>query len=250
MGLFRKIVKNVLPYYFVKKYQGYTASRKTEKAYEFINWLRFANAGMLDEGNIYCFEYAINNLPSNNPIIEIGSFCGLSTNLISFYLNVFKKNNKIITSDKWIFEGAEKQDAFLEGSSITHTEYRTFVKETYIRNITFFSKNNIPFTIEEFSDDFFQLWNSGVIAKDVLGRDVKLGGGISFAYIDGNHTYEYAKRDFNNIGKCLDKGGFILFDDSGDNSQFGVNKLMKDICENSNYNMIIKNPNYLFKKIK
>src|SRR5688572_31321356 len=75
-----------------KKWQR--KKQKKHTPFEFVDWLRFANAGMLDTGNLYCYEYAIKNLPSDNPIIEVGSFCGLSTNLIAFYLQQFSKNNK------------------------------------------------------------------------------------------------------------------------------------------------------------
>jgi hypothetical protein len=224
-------------------------SQKQAKPYAFVSWLKFANAGMLDNGNIYCVEYAIENLPSNNPIIEIGSFCGLSTNLISFYLRKFNKPNNLITSDKWIFEGAEVPDAFLEGSNITHNEYKAFVKETYIRNISFFSKDHLPYTIEQFSDDFFKLWSEGKLETDVNGRKIELGGKISFAYIDGNHTYEYAKRDFENVDRYLEIGGFILFDDSADNSGWEVCKVIDEIKKGGKYEIVINNPNYLMKKI-
>lgn len=49
---------------------------------EYISWLSFANAGMLHAGNIYTMNYAIENLPSNSPVLEIGIFCGLSTYVI------------------------------------------------------------------------------------------------------------------------------------------------------------------------
>lgn len=224
-------------------------NERQAKPYEFISWLKFANAGMLNNGNIYCFEYAIKNLPSNNPVIEIGSFCGLSTNLICFYLKKFNKSNDLITSDKWIFEGAEKSDELLEGSDITYQQYRTFVKETYIRNVSFFSNNHLPFTIEHFSDDFFKLWSENKIENDVMGRKIQLGGKISFAYIDGNHSYEYAKRDFQNVDKFLEIGGFILFDDSADNSGWGVCKVIDEIKKENKYEVVINNPNYLLKKI-
>ncbi len=126
--------------------------QKQAKPYEFISWLKFANAGTLDNGNLYCFEYAIEHLPSNSPVIEIGSFCGLSTNVISYYLQKFNKLNKLITADKWIFEGGENANEFLTGSNITHNEYKLFVKESYVRNTAFFSKNHLPYTIEQFSD--------------------------------------------------------------------------------------------------
>lgn len=214
----------------------------------YINWLTFANAGMLNKGNIYSINFAISNIKSKSPVIEIGSFCGLSTNLISHTLRVKNKTNIIYTADKWMFEGAEK-DNFLTESCISHKEYREFVKNTYIRNVGFFSKENLPYTIEDFSDDFFRKWENQVIATDIFGRNTLLGGPISFCYIDGNHTYEYAKRDFENTDKFLEVGGFVLFDDSADSNPFGLTKLMREIERNGNYLLALKNPNYLFQKI-
>src|SRR5689334_22875641 len=111
----RRILNRVMGLFLKFKY---LFSRRKAKPYEFINWLKFLNAGMLNDGNIYCFEYVIKNLPSRNPIIEIGSFCGLSTNLISFYLREFNKSNHLITSDRWIFAEADVP-TFLQGSNIT-----------------------------------------------------------------------------------------------------------------------------------
>lgn len=215
---------------------------------EYINWLGFANAGMLNQGNLYCFEYAIEHITSSNPILEIGSFCGLSTNAISYFAQKHNRRNKFITSDKWLFEGAETETN-IPNSNLSYSEYRDYIKESYIRNITFFSKVNLPYTVEELSDDFFELWFKEETVKDVLNREVKLGGKISFCYIDGNHTYEYAKRDFENTDKYLEVGGFILFDDSFDGSPFGCSQLMKEIKKNLNYKLVIKNPNYLFQKV-
>ena len=83
----------------------------------------------------------------------------------------------------------------------------------------------------------------------VFERNITLGGSISFAFIDGNHSYDFAKRDFENTDKFLEPGGFILFDDSADNCTFECRHLMKEIEVNPNYEMVVKNPNYLFKKI-
>ncbi len=224
-------------------------TQKNAHPYPFIEWLKFANAGMLDNGNTYCFEYAIRHLPSDNPIIEIGSFCGLSTNLISFYKKTFNKKNKLITADRWVFEGGENPDYCLEGTNITNEEYKQFVKESYIRNISFFSKDDVPYTIEQFSDDFFGLWENNVLMDDILDRPVQLGGKIAFAYIDGNHTYNFARRDFLNTDKFLDKGGFILFDDSADYSDWEVSRVVKEVMRTGRYEVIVKNPNYLFRKI-
>ncbi|MCP9886994.1 class I SAM-dependent methyltransferase [Cyanobium sp. ATX 6A2] len=215
---------------------------------EYINWLTFANAGMLTKGNIYAMRFAIENLPSGVPVVEIGSFCGLSANVISYLLKIAGKNNKIFCCDKWIFEGSENGPN-LGNSQISHKDYRNFVKSSFIRNIEFFSPDNKPFAVEQTSDEFFLLWQKHAKANDIFGRTTILGGEIAFAYIDGNHTYEFAKRDFKNIDKSLELGGFILFDDSSDADPFGLSKLMKEIKHNSNYQVVMKNPNYLFKKI-
>ena len=213
---------------------------------EYIDWLCFANAGMLHRGNLYAFDYAIRNLPSAAPIVEIGSFCGLSTNVLTYFKEKHGVHNQLITSDKWEFEGASKGS--LGDSSISHAEYRTFVRETYIRNIQMFSQSDLPHTVEMSSDEFFQAWRRGDEVLDVLGRGTKLGGPISFCYIDGNHSYEYVRRDFQNCDHFLVQHSFLLFDDSADGSGWDVCKVVKEIEAAGKYELVIKNPNYLFRK--
>jgi hypothetical protein len=77
-----------------------------------------------------------------------------------------------------------------------------------------------------------------------------LGGKIAFCYIDGNHSYQFAKRDFENADKFLEIHGFILFDDSSDDSVFGCKNLMPEIIQSERYELVCKNPNYFFKKLK
>ena len=214
---------------------------------EYVNWLCFANAGMFDRGNLYCFEYAIKHLPSAAPIVEIGSFCGLSTNLLPYYEERNGVRNPLITCDKWAFEGAIGNST-LGDSPVTHEEYSAYVKETFIRNVRIFSRNALPHTVEMFSDDFFNAWRESREVFDVFGRRTRLGGPISFCYIDGNHTYEYVKRDFENCDEFLEPRGFILFDDSADSSDWEVRKVIAEIKESKRYELIVNNPNYLFMK--
>ena len=192
-------------------------------------------------------KYAVENLPTKDPIVEIGSFCGLSTNVISYFVRNFKKENDIFCSDKWVFQGAEN-GGYLGSSNISHSKYRIYVKETFARNINFFSDKK-PYPIELFSDDFFKKWLNKSKVVDIFKRNIQLGGNISFCYIDGNHTYEFAKRDFENVNKHLVSGGFILFDDSVDSDPFGLTKLMKEIEKNPDYKLVMKNPNCLFQRL-
>ncbi|HEY8666463.1 MAG TPA: class I SAM-dependent methyltransferase [Tepidisphaeraceae bacterium] len=213
---------------------------------QFVNWLSYANAGMLNRGNLYCIDYALRELPSDAPMMEIGSFCGLSTNLISYYRQKHGRPNRLITCDKWIFEGSE--EPMLGDTAITHEEYRAFVRETFQRNVKMFSRDELPFTVEAFSDEFFPLWRKEQRVEDVFGRPVQLGGRISFAFIDGNHSYDYALRDFENVDEFLEPGGFILFDDSADGSKFEVGEVAKEVAAGSTYEVVMKNPNYFFRK--
>jgi len=50
---------------------------------EYVTQLCYINAGILEKGNLYSFDHAIGHLPSAAPILEIGSYCGLSANLLT-----------------------------------------------------------------------------------------------------------------------------------------------------------------------
>jgi len=213
----------------------------------FRNWLGFANAGMLTDGNVPCVEVGVAYLPPNTAIVEIGSFCGLSTNLINYFKGKYGKNNPFFSCDRWIFEGADA-GPIDPHTSITHPEYKQFVKDTFLRNVHFFSRDHLPHTVELFSDEFFDAWRKGIEVEDVFHRRVKLGGPIGFAYIDGNHQYEFARRDFLNCNEFLVPGGFILFDDSADNSSWPVKQVIVEVKQSGQYDVFAANPNYLFKK--
>jgi hypothetical protein len=48
--------------------------------------------------------------------------------------------------------------------------------DSYLRNVQTFSPDDPPFTIEAFSNEFFDLWGSNAAGTDVLGRAITLGG--------------------------------------------------------------------------
>ena len=216
---------------------------------DFIKWLLHANAGMLHLGNVYAMNYAIERLPSDGAIVEIGSFCGLSTNAMTYLIKKNNKTNKLYSADKWIFVNSHGNEQ-IGNSEISHLDYKSFVKESFIKNTNFFSPTSLPHTIELFSDEFFIEWNKNSTLNDVFNRTVHLGGPIAFSYIDGDHSYESTKRDFLNVDEHLELGGYVLFDDTSDLSAFGCRKFMSDMNRNDHYKLIMKNPNHLFQKIK
>jgi hypothetical protein len=216
---------------------------------EYVNWLTFAVPGMLSPGNVAAVNHVMTNLPKEGAIIEIGSFCGLSTCLISYFRQKLGVKNPFFTCDRWEFEGQQKGRTLGDSPTVTHDDYQKFVRESFLRDVQTFCAGDLPSTIELFSDDFFAAWNAGETRADVFGRTAKLGGPIAFSYIDGNHTYEFAKRDFENVDRSLVKGGFVLLDDSGDESGWGVCRVVDEIVAGGQYKIIANDPNYLFQKL-
>ncbi|MGC1658915.1 MAG: class I SAM-dependent methyltransferase [Candidatus Acidiferrales bacterium] len=214
---------------------------------EYLLWLSYANPGMLERGNPYLIDYAIGHLPSAAPILEIGSFCGLSTNVIAHLKRRRGARNALITCDKWQFENVDGRPE-MPNSPILFSDYKKFVRDSYIRNIRMFSPDDLPFTLEMLSDEFFDAWRNRKSSADVLGRPLDLGGPLSFCYIDGNHTYDCAKGDFLNCDEFLESGGFILFDDST-LAEFGVRNLMPEIASGGRYKLVAANPYHLFQKL-
>jgi hypothetical protein len=215
---------------------------------DYFNWLRYAVTGMLIPGNIKCFEYAIKHLPTEDPILEIGSFCGLSTCHIAYFMKQYGKKNLMFTCDRWLFERGDSEKCLL-GSDIHHTKFRSFIKDSFLRNVSFFTQGNPPHTIELFSNELFEQWKVSANVNDVFGRNVRLGGNLSFVYIDGNHSYDFAKNDLLNTLEYLVPGGFVLMDDSLDFNNNGASRVAKEALKMPGLRLLARNPNYFFQKV-
>lgn len=210
----------------------------------FLEWLLIVNAGMEHRGNIHLFDIAIRSAPEA-PFLEIGSFAGLSTNIIQYLKRKHGRQSvPLFTCDKWEFEGAEVPAA----APVSSGEIRAYVKESFERSLHRFSNDDLPFTIEATSDDFFDQWKAGAEAVDVFGRTVPLGGPLGFCFIDGNHQEEFVERDFAHCDEHLLPGGLILFDDSTPEAIGDAYKVMRRISRASGYEVVAKNPNWLLRK--
>ena len=223
-------------------------TKKSVQADEYIRWLCQILGGFLDSdnGNIAAFDHAIRHMPNDGAIIEIGSFLGLSTNIIAYLTIKHGRNNRIFNCDPWRFEETEEPiGGYFDASS---SDFREYVKKVFAASLELFSKDRKPYAIESTSEQFLRQWKSESAAKDVFGREVVMGGPISFAYIDGAHTYEAAKNDFLGIDRHLLPGGFVLFDDSSDNSPFECREVIAEMVSNPEYELAFKTPNYFFRK--
>jgi len=239
------IVRAITAPILLKGFRSQRACPPVDRS-ELLAWMGFIDPGMLDSGNIELFSYCLNRLPSNAPLVEIGSFAGLSLNHLIYFLR--GRTNLIFSVDEWKFDGY-RPGMFIEGSEIPFDAYRDHVIETFRRNILLFSSGHLPHHIALSSDDFFTAWQKQETREDFFGNTARLGGPISFAYIDGDHSYPQAKRDFENVDRFLEVGGFVIFDDSADFSGWGSARAAQEASALSSYELIAKNPNYCLRKI-
>jgi len=212
------------------------------------------NPGMLDWRNLRLFDYCIPRLPSGAPIVEIGSLAGLSLNNLVYLSRKYRRPNAIFSVDAWKLRVGEPRDSIGE-TGVTAEASRSHVIESFQRNVQLFSADRLPHHIELDSDTFFVRWASREDLTDFFGRRVKLGGPISFAYIDGDHSYEQSHRDFENVDRFLEPGGFIVFDDSADAARspegnvLGSSRTAREAASNPRYRVIDKSHHYCIQKI-
>ena len=216
--------------------------------------LALINPGMLDWRNVRLFDYCIPRLPSDAPLLEIGSFAGLSLNNLVYLARKYGRPNAIFSVDNWSL-GAHHGYRVTEEFEVEFDAYRPHVIETFRRNVQLFSADRLPHHLELNSDAFFNCWAAGEKLTDFFGRTVKLGGPISFAYIDGDHSYEQSRRDFDNVNRYLEPGGFIVFDDSADTARsprgtiWGSNRTAREAASLPSYRVIDKSYHYCIQKI-
>lgn len=223
-------------------------ARRRIESDEYVNWLCMALGGWLrpGHGNLAAFDHAIRHMPAGGAVVEVGSFLGLSTNIIAYLLIKYARENPFFTAEPWMFEETEKPlSGYFDGST---EAYRRYAKEVFKMNTVLFSASRKPFTVESTSDEFFKTWGAGGEARDVFGRTVKLGGRISFAYIDGAHTYEAAHSDFFNVDRQLLRGGYVLLDDTSDDVPFESKRVIGEVKQNPSYELVFRTPHYFFRK--
>lgn len=239
---------------------------------DYLYWLNAVNPGFLPRGNIDCFDFAIKNLPPDTCIVEIGAFLGLSANAIVHLKDKHgRKNAPFFSCDPWSYppisffpdesnsanlspQGDRKNVGPSSARSwlkrITHEEFRAFVRSGFVRNVQFFSQEDLPVVVEATSDEFFEKWNECQTVQNLVGSDARLGGNIGFCYIDGNHSYKNTLRDFLNCDRYLTPGGYVLFDDSSDGARWESNEVCtRVVLGRPDYKLVAKNPNYFFQKV-
>jgi hypothetical protein len=214
---------------------------------EFVDHLRHVIGGWLLEGNLAAFDYCVKHMPAGGAVVELGSFLGLSTTILDYTIHRFRRGTPLVACDPFRFAGGDRPKA---GYFSTGTEeYRQWVIDSLRRALTLYCRGHAPHVVEASSSELCAWWAEHRQVVDILGAKVQLGGAVSFAYVDGDHSYEGVRSDFNGVDRFLLPGGFILLDDSADTSSYeGIRQFVREARHNSRYEAVMKAPNYCFRK--
>jgi predicted O-methyltransferase YrrM len=210
--------------------------------------------GMLSDHNMKLIHYAIQHLPKEGCVLEIGSYGGLSTNFILHLLEKYQQAHALFTCDAWVYEGFHdhigNQGLYIDGSdTILRSTYGLYLKTAFIQACQFLHSERLPYSYHTESSMFFEQWQAGQEATDVFGRTQTLGGAIAFAYIDGDHSYAISKNDFEQVAQYIVPGGFILFDDSAHYYQYGSARLMQMVKNDKRFKVLDNSHNWLVQRV-
>lgn len=210
-----------------------------------IIWMTTAIAGWCDDQNVDAMAVAIESMPAG-AVVEIGSFLGRSTCMIARLLELVRGDTAFYSVDDWYFQGYVPDAPVSE--HITHDNWRSYTERTFRANAEYFAAKK-PRHMKMRSDEFFAAWKNGERRMDIFGREHKLGGTISFAFIDGDHRYEPCRRDVDNVMATLALRGFLFLDDSYDGIPFGSGKVGEELLHRSDLRLVGRFPNLLFQRV-
>ncbi|MBD3272734.1 hypothetical protein GF385_00070 [Candidatus Dependentiae bacterium] len=164
---------------------------------KFRNWLKYdfyiLKKGLSKENKIFthltleekvCLhKFLFNNKDKILNAVEIGSYLGASS---AFIASALEDHKRVFCIDTW------NNNAMSEGERDTYP--------IFCKNISKYKKRIVP----------LRGWSFDVIHN--LKKNINK---IDFLFIDGDHSYEGCKNDWDNYSKLLKNGFFIAFHDTG-----------------------------------
>jgi predicted O-methyltransferase YrrM len=135
----------------------------------------------VDQTELQALYYLARNSPNGATILEIGSYLGASTCYLA--AGASKVNGQVLCVDTWMNE------TMPEGVRDTYVEFTKNTKgaKQWIRTIR---KSSDQLSVED------------------------IPAGLDLVFIDGDHSYEAVKRDFERITPWLTANGIVVFHDA------------------------------------
>jgi predicted O-methyltransferase YrrM len=89
----------------------------------------------------------------------------------------------------------------------------------------------------------FGLSNVEILVGDSRTIEVDFGGEVDLVTIDGDHSYEGVRNDFERFGRRVRVGGAVLFDDAAGDGVFPshedtVGRLVREITSTRDYQLV------------
>lgn len=162
---------------------------------------------LTQEEKIKLYELA-QTLQNNSNVVEIGSYLGASTCCIANGL--INKNSKFYCIDTW------ENDAMSEEKKDTYEEFTNNIKQF----------KNIVYPIRGYSYE---------VANQIQNLT---NSKIDLLFIDGDHSYEGVKKDWDLYSPMLHPGSLVIFHDIG--WAKGVKKVIKEDVKH----LILKDSNF------
>lgn len=227
--------------------------RVTEYQDDFTQRLLQVNHGLIRKGNIAALKLALELAPPSGAVLEIGTFTGTTACLIAYFAEQGGKTREIYTCDRWDYGFKGLSERPLGHGHITGNQWGEHARETALSHIRFFAGTRHVHPMLMWSAELLSAWQESLEVSDLFGNNLRLGRAVAFAFIDGNHGYDFVKADFKAVDKVMMPGGVVLFDDSADlTGSPGVRRFMKELksgpLADGRYSLISKASNYLIRK--
>ena len=98
----------------------------------FVQFLKAGIGGWLSDDNVIVFEQAIKVMPQSGGVVEIGSFLGRSTTILSYALRKYARQNPFFNCDAWHYPDGLFRDFVCQPDHIllAGENYQAWVRES------------------------------------------------------------------------------------------------------------------------
>ena len=151
-----------------------------------------------------------------NNCLEIGTHRGASTGVFQHYIDGYNKNAKLLTCDTHYWEDRDKKMLHGHGTDVLFNKDHKNIKRLIVKS---YNKQND--NIDEILE-----YNKEIIKNNMIDK-------FNFVFIDGDHSYNGLKNDFNLINDLISYPCYILLDDCNNGSIYQCEKFFEESIKNN-----------------
>ena len=168
--------------------------------------------GQCDEQKLRSLVAVMRVVPTGD-IVEIGSLYGRSACTLAWLAGKYASGN-VISVDPWSSNKTEDQG---NKAKIMNNELKNIdhdkIFQIFLSNASV--QNNLSY-IKEISENAIVIYRNAIkrgYLESTHIENISIKGSISLLHIDGNHRYDFVKKDISLWEPLVCSGGWILIDD-------------------------------------